>query len=790
MLLMQELCLNLNPSPHKEDSLNSMAEQNVPAQPPTRTDEQIVPRSQWLIIGKSNLLFNAQKIQKNPIFQISVDILKNTNFFRAFTASASVPAIYMQQFWNTMKYDEKTGVYSCQVDEQWFDLSADLLRKALAITPVILAHPFELPPSGNAVIDFVNELGYPEPIEIVSNIRVNYVFQPWSAILTLINQCLTGKTSGSDKPRHPVLQILWGIVTQTNVDHAELLWEDNNNIHRRPDSAVHHTGDDYILGNLKFVPKGESVEVFGMAIPDPLITEAIQQSSYYPKYLEMVAENTKKTPQESASVQPATKRATPKKPTTTTPVKQSKPAPPPTKKPSKRKLPQKVRKGKPTFQLVDEDDEAQQESIPQEEDDDPDLELAKKMSLEAHQEKGEGEGDDADMERAIKLSLDPAFLPQGRAPVGGVTIRDPVSETTSKLHEVVGKGKAVVTEEQVAHSLIDLSKKKRTTDQFILVRRDQTPHDSTTGPSSQPEDDTSEKVIHESSSTSDSERTESETETAAPKGDKDQGEVDSSTVTSGVSIPVSTQGQARSDTKKAHEALAGPDPEPMQEDQTGSDSGKVHVSLAGPNSEHMDDEFLATAYPKVHENLKLITDERVIEDNPESHSGSIHQTVTSTPLVIAPVTDFSSPKPSLLVTPPPINTEATNCFAFRDSFIVSKKRSSDSSKKLKGIQTLTPAKQEAADIMKALKESKKMSKRQPGTGGSNEGTGNILGVPDESTIVSRASSEGTGSKPVVPDEEMIILEWEADVDSEHFDKDDNAGDDNEETKPDPEEIYK
>ncbi|GJY74520.1 hypothetical protein Tco_0478951 [Tanacetum coccineum] len=159
-----------------------------------------------------------------------------------------------------------------------------------------------------------------------------------------------------------------------------------------------------------------------------------------------------------------------------------------------------------------------------------------------------------DMERAIKLSLDPAFLPQGQAPVGGVTIRDPVSETTPKLPKVVGKGKAIVTEEQVAHSLIDLSKKKRTTDQFILVRRDQAPHDSTTGPSSQPEDDTSEKVIHESSSTSDSERTESETETEAPKS---------------------------------------------------------------------------------------------------------HQTVTSTPLVIAPFTDVSSTKPSSLVTPPPINTEAT-----------------------------------------------------------------------------------------------------------------------------------
>ncbi|GKD56975.1 hypothetical protein Tco_1290362, partial [Tanacetum coccineum] len=276
---------------------------------------------------------------------------------------------------------------------------------------------------------------------------------------------------------------------------------------------VYSRDPDIILGNLKFVPKGETVEVFGMAIPDPLITEAIQQTSYYPKYLEMVATNTKKTPHESASEQPAIKRAPPKKPTTTTPVKPSKPAPAPTKKPSKQKLPQKVRKGKPTFQLVDEDDEAQQESAPQE------------------------EGDDADMERAIKLSLDPAFLPQGRAPVGGVTIKDPVSEITPKLPEVLGKGKAIVTEEQLAHCLIDLSKKKRTMDQFILVRRDQAPHDSTTGPYSQPEDDTLEKVIHESSSTSDSERTESETETVAPKGDKDQGEIDSSTVTSGVSIP-------------------------------------------------------------------------------------------------------------------------------------------------------------------------------------------------------------------------------------------------------------
>ncbi|GJR42340.1 hypothetical protein Tco_1310443 [Tanacetum coccineum] len=789
-----------------------MAEENIPA-PVTYKDENERRLYHALRVNnreKSTFYSNAQKIHENPIFQISVYILSNTNFFRAFTASVNVPAIYLQQFWNTMKYDEKTGVYRCQIDEQCFDLR---------------------------------------------------------------------KTSGSDKPKErntPSSANAMGIVTQSNVIMHELLWGKQlikkQPSLRRPDSAVHHTGDNFLLGNLKFVPKGETVEVFGMAIPDPLITEAIQQSLYYPKYLEMVAENTKKTPQESAIVQ-LQQSMLHQKATTSTPDKQPSQLCP-TKKPSKHKLSYtKIRKGNPTFPTVDEDD-GSSTSI-----------YSSRRSYQA-------------------LCLDPAILPQ------------------------------------VAHSLIDLSKKKRTTDQFILVRRDQTPHDSTTGPSSQPEDDTSEKVIHESSSTSDSERTESEKETAAPKGDKDQGEVDSSTVTSGASIPVSVP-------EKAHEALAGPDPEPMQEDQTGSNSGKLHVSLAGPNPEHMDDEFLATAYPKVHENLKLITDERVIEENPESHSGSMssmknlddtynfgdqflydkpteddqekskvikesdstipdpsHQTVTSTPPVIAPFTNVSSTKPSSLVTPPPINTEATTittslpeitpfialqlrvarleqemsevkktdhsadvlasiksqvpmvvdeylgtklddsllkilerhtadliekysvlpgpdpsllrtvtdwatgetsskiyriaeesifhisvpyykntnfCF-FQGIHCISKFPSSPFSslteveeeswckrihatrcQELSSESELEPTSKKTVlflsfrDSLMSLKESKKISKRQPGTGGSNEGTGNILGVPDESTVISRASSEGTGSKPGVPDEEKLIL---------------------------------
>ncbi|GJW95801.1 hypothetical protein Tco_0175473 [Tanacetum coccineum] len=91
-----------------------------------------------------------------------------------------------------------------------------------------------------------------------------------------------------------------------------------------------------------------------------------------------------------------------------------------------------------------------------------------------------------------------------------------------------------------------------------------------------------------------------------------------------------------------------------------------------------------------------------------------------------------------------------------------KETSQGSKKKLKGVQPLTLEEQEAADIMQALKESKKTNRRQQGTGGSSKGTGRHLGVPYESTIVSATSSEGTGTKLGVPDDEKDDIDGDAD----------------------------
>nr|GEY27289.1 integrase, catalytic region, zinc finger, CCHC-type, peptidase aspartic, catalytic [Tanacetum cinerariifolium] len=162
----------------------------------------------------------------------------------------------------------KANLFSANLvyDEAGPSYDSDTLsEEALEITPIDQAHQFESSHSGNAIMDFVNELGYVEELHFVSRMVMNNLYQPWRAILSMINQFLTDKTSGK------------------------------HNINQMYGSPFNMADDDYCLGNLKFVPKGEEDEVFGMQIPKELITNNIRSASYYNAYLEMVAKHDRKT---------------------------------------------------------------------------------------------------------------------------------------------------------------------------------------------------------------------------------------------------------------------------------------------------------------------------------------------------------------------------------------------------------------------------------------------------------------------------------------------------------------
>ncbi|GJW43620.1 hypothetical protein Tco_0072419 [Tanacetum coccineum] len=217
--------------------------------PPVRTDEQIVPRNRWVPIGKSNCYLNEEKSQPSPIFKIAVDILKQTNFFRAFTASSTIPAIYIQQFWDTICFDSKAGSYKCQLDEQWFNLTQDTLRDALQITPVDNNRAFSSPPTPDTLVEFVNKLGYPKE-GVVNQARIDYAERMWEEFTQSIHTFTEDKrklaqhTLGKKK----ATLILIPSIRFTKLIIFHLQWL--HNFHPRPESPLYLPTEEPVLDRL------------------------------------------------------------------------------------------------------------------------------------------------------------------------------------------------------------------------------------------------------------------------------------------------------------------------------------------------------------------------------------------------------------------------------------------------------------------------------------------------------------------------------------------------------------
>ncbi|GJX14891.1 hypothetical protein Tco_0206649 [Tanacetum coccineum] len=248
-----------------------------------------------------------------------MDILQNTNFFRAFTASTFVPAIYIQQFWNTLTYEAKIGAYSFQLDESRYILDANILREALEITLIDQAHQFVSPPSGDAIMDFVNELGYTKEIHFVPKMAEEFVQAMQTFLVDKTNLSIAPQKGKKTKPHAiPYCRFTKLIICHLGRTH---------NIHQRSASLFHLAEEDIRHGNLKFVPKDEDDEVFRMPIPNELITNNIRNAPYYNAYLEMVAKHDQKiSAEKGGKKKPATaKQLKPK----LVKEKSSKPAPAP-----------------------------------------------------------------------------------------------------------------------------------------------------------------------------------------------------------------------------------------------------------------------------------------------------------------------------------------------------------------------------------------------------------------------------------------------------------------------------
>nr|GEW64589.1 hypothetical protein [Tanacetum cinerariifolium] len=113
-------------------------------------------------------------------------------------------------------------------------------------------------------------------------------------ICDLTHIILTGKTAGYDRPRHLVLQILWGIIHRSNINYAERIWEEfvqsiQTFLTDKKNLTTASRGKKKTAHLLIPSVRKDGKEIFGMPIPDALLTDEIKGAPYYGEYQEHVA---------------------------------------------------------------------------------------------------------------------------------------------------------------------------------------------------------------------------------------------------------------------------------------------------------------------------------------------------------------------------------------------------------------------------------------------------------------------------------------------------------------------
>ncbi|GJS78607.1 hypothetical protein Tco_0728488 [Tanacetum coccineum] len=264
-------------------------------------DDALVAPANQLKIGKCNLRLSSDLKSKEATLQVVYDVLKLSPFFKAFQITTDVPEIYMQE-------------------------------EMLQICPKLPNQQFEELPFEEEILTFLGDLGHSGEIKVITDINVNKLHQPWRLFATVINKCLSGKSTRYDSLRLSQAQILWGMYHKKSVDYAYLLWEDfvyqveNMNVKRSnemyyprftkvivnffmtKDSSIprrnrvnrHFNRDDPMFTMIKIASRHKDTQLYGAILPDELTNEAIKYSESYKEHYAIASGD--KPPKTKASV--------------------------------------------------------------------------------------------------------------------------------------------------------------------------------------------------------------------------------------------------------------------------------------------------------------------------------------------------------------------------------------------------------------------------------------------------------------------------------------------------------
>ncbi|GJZ67052.1 retrovirus-related pol polyprotein from transposon TNT 1-94 [Tanacetum coccineum] len=107
---------------NKSGSAQFLAQQNA-------LDDALVTPADYLKFGKCNMRLKTDIKPKEATFQVMLDALALTSFYRAFLITVNVPAIYMQEFWATVSIHKSSIRFT--INKKKVSLDVDIFQEIL-----------------------------------------------------------------------------------------------------------------------------------------------------------------------------------------------------------------------------------------------------------------------------------------------------------------------------------------------------------------------------------------------------------------------------------------------------------------------------------------------------------------------------------------------------------------------------------------------------------------------------------------------------------------------------------
>ncbi|GJS55103.1 hypothetical protein Tco_0628465 [Tanacetum coccineum] len=277
-------------------------------------DDALVAPTDRLEFGKCNMRLKTDIKPKEATFQVVLDALALTPFYRAFLITTDVPAIYIQEFWATIFVHRSSIRFT--INKKKVSLDVDIFRDILQFCPKIPGQVFEDLPLDQDILFFIRDIGHTRDITNLTDVNVDYLHQPWRAFSTVNKKCLSGKETRMDKIRLSHAQILWGMFHNKNIDYVYLLWEDllfqieykdakktskmsyprftriiidyfmskDPSISRRNNMFWHTARDDTLFTSMRCISRHEDTQVYDTILPTELTNQAMLESKAYQTY--------------------------------------------------------------------------------------------------------------------------------------------------------------------------------------------------------------------------------------------------------------------------------------------------------------------------------------------------------------------------------------------------------------------------------------------------------------------------------------------------------------------------